>query len=357
VTALAVLGPASGFDAGRVDKVSGGQWYVEAMRLPAIHNLADGAGIVVAVIDTGVDASHVSLQGRVLDGVDLTNSDAANGQVDLDGHGTAMASLIAGRGRISGVAPAAKILPVRVKVSDQDSVQLSPAIEWAMMNGADVISISMGEGVPTESVHKSIQAATKMGIPVVASAGNIPADRRVAYPAAYAEVLAVCSFGMGSGRSAFSVTGIEVDVCAPGEGISTAIPGGRYAISSGTSNSAAIVAGSIALLLQRYPDLSAPEVINRVLLTAKDVGQPGRDLATGYGNIDIYSALTANIPSLAGASTGSAQSPTVPIVTGSPAAGWRGLWCVGFLILVGSVVAGVARRRVRLDDQATHSGK
>src|ERR1051326_5442556 len=203
----------------RSDSVRDQEWIVPALRLPAVHSIADGRGVTVAVVDTGVDATHVDLIGNVLEGVDLsTGIPTGPGTTDVDGHGTAMASLIAGHGHgsdngILGVAPAAKILPVRDGLHHGEN--LPAAVDWAVSNGADIISISEGQSTVDAALVSAVERAIRANVVVVASVGNSPDAQRVSFPAALPGVLAVAGTGKRGDHAAMSVTGPGVLIAAP----------------------------------------------------------------------------------------------------------------------------------------------
>src|SRR5262245_18448106 len=112
------------------DPVSDGQWFHGFLQTAKVHAFSAGAGVTVALIDTGVDAKHPDLLGSVIEGTDLL--DQADGRTDIDGHGTSMAGLIAAHGRVSGVAPDAKVLPVRISAHGQGSTDtLAQGVRWA----------------------------------------------------------------------------------------------------------------------------------------------------------------------------------------------------------------------------------
>jgi len=300
------------------DQVSDGQWYHQFLSTAQAHQHTEGAGVTVAVIDSGVDATHADLAGSVLSGVDLTNEGPGDGHVDTDGHGTKMASLIAGHGRVRGVAPAAKVLPIRAGVFEgARGDHVIDGIKWAVAHGAGVISISLGgEGDPLE--RQEVQTALASDVVVVAGAGNRPEDTSVRFPAAYPGVLAVAAVGRNGEHAPVSVAGPQVVIAAPGVDISGAHPGGRYSVGSGTSDATAIAAGAVALIRAKFPQLKAAEVVRRLTATATDKGSPGRDPEYGYGVINLVGALTADVPvgtegpSKASGGAGPTNKPSTP---------------------------------------------
>nr|MBA3488208.1 S8 family serine peptidase [Longispora sp. (in: high G+C Gram-positive bacteria)] len=172
-------------------------WHLDYLKIDQAHAITQGEGITVAVVDSGVDATHPDLQGQVLPGVGIGPGTAPDGRQDSDGHGTAMAGIIAGKGgggnHVLGIAPKAKILPVAIgKKPGADKV--AQGIRWAVDNGADVINISMGSPLlivaPVEK--EAVTYALSKNVPIVAAAGNVDAgDLTVLVPAAIPGVVAV----------------------------------------------------------------------------------------------------------------------------------------------------------------------
>ncbi|MFJ1537942.1 S8 family serine peptidase [Micromonospora chalcea] len=333
------------------------QWHLSYLRTVEAHSLSTGSGTVIAVVDTGV-APHADLQQNLLAGIDLTADHSPNGQRDSDGHGTAMAGLIAANGGptgegAAGVAPSAKVLPVRAKIrnSEGDVAELVSGIEFAVSAGVDVISISAA--APADSqVRKAIKLAQQADIVVVASAGNTTSSSVVEYPAREPGVIAVGGIDRQGNRANISVAGPEIDVVAPAVDIySTGLNGG-YRVGTGTSDATAIVAGAAALIRSKYPNLPAQEVAHRLTATAVDKGPPGRDDQYGYGVIDLVAALTADVPPLGFES--SVVTPPASTAAG-PGEGnddngtLRGLATLGVLVAAGGGYL-FWRRRRRADD-------
>ncbi|MEO3743844.1 type VII secretion-associated serine protease mycosin [Plantactinospora sp. B5E13] len=300
-TAVAVL-PAAPAQA---DQIRDDQWHLRYLKVAEAHKISQGEGVTVAVVDTGVDP-HPDLRNNLLQGTDSYPGGKGNGRADLDGHGTRMAGLVVAHGRSGnrgalGIAPQAKLLPVRVVQApgSNDPDNLAAGIEWATANGARVISIS-STGTSTTRLREAVEAALQADIVVVAGSGNRPGRILVGFPAAYEGVVAVAAIDRNGSHSDFSVTGDKVVIAAPGEDILSTAPDGRYLSRSGTSPSTAIVAGAAALIRSKYPDLSAKEVVHRLTATADDKGAPGRDEEYGYGVLDIVAALTEDVPPLEG---------------------------------------------------------
>lgn len=284
-----------------VDEVSDGQWYAAELRLDLANRYSMGEDVTVAVIDSGVDASHPVLRGSVLPGADFTDSayvSSGDGHIDREGHGTAMAALIAGHGKIRGVAPSAKILPVRIGEGGQRT-NFAAGIQWAADHGATVINISGAAPLADPRELYAIQDALRRDIVVVAGVGNSPPAPSVQYPAKYSGVLAVGATNRKNAHPSFSASGSEVSLCAPGERISSARLDHGYAVATGTSDSTALVSGVVALLRSRFPTMSARSVIDRLTATAIDLGAVGRDQLYGFGLVDPVAALTATLPTQA----------------------------------------------------------
>nr|WP_198153869.1 type VII secretion-associated serine protease mycosin [Catenuloplanes japonicus] len=277
-------------------------WYIDSLGIRAAHELSLGKSITVAVLDSGVGA-HPDIDKNTLPGISYTPGEN-DGRSDARGHGTAIAGIIAGTGAppqgILGIAPAAKILPVKIfsSAADSNSDNLARGIMWAVDNGAQIINISAGGG-PNPGVRSAVQVALDNDLIVVASVGNKPEASIIQFPAYIDGVVAIGSTDRDGLVSNFSISGDRVALTAPGSEIRTTKPGATYTIGTGTSASAAIVSGVAALVWSRYPELSAVEVVHRMTATAVDKGAPGRDPEYGFGIVDPVAALTADVPPLA----------------------------------------------------------
>jgi type VII secretion-associated serine protease mycosin len=299
VSAAAVLfaGPAE------ADRIRNDEWHIRSLRVAQANQISTGKGVVVAVIDSGV-YPHVDLRNNLLNGMSVISGSGDNGKRDPDGHGTKMASLIAAHGRpggtgVVGIAPGAKILPVRVSDAEGrgNSISAGKAIQWAANHGAKVINFS-GAVAPSQPLQSGMKIAEGKDVLVVAASGNVGQDVVAAYPAAMPGVLAVGASDKAGKHAAISVPTKQVQICAPGVEIEGAKPPDRYSIGEGTSDSTAIVSGAAALVRSKFPQLSAQEVIHRLTATATDIGKPGRDDECGFGVLNIVKALTAVVPPL-----------------------------------------------------------
>ncbi|MCG6496317.1 S8 family serine peptidase [Kitasatospora sp. A2-31] len=262
----------------------------------------------MAVLDSGVNQDHQDLLGQVLAGADLTGG-KSDGRLDTDGHGTAMASLIAGTGHgsqagIVGLAPKAKILPIKIRstegLPEAQQSDLAQAIRFAADHGAKVINMSLGGYSGSDpQTREAIKYAISKEIVLVASAGN-SGDKAapVEYPAAYPGVVAVAAVDERGQVWEKSTFGPETTISAPGVGIyhASAKSTSGYTVGNGTSDAAAYTSAVIALVRSKYPNLSAGQVINRMIKSASPPadGSAVPNAHYGYGVVDPAKALEPN---------------------------------------------------------------
>ncbi|MFF7195136.1 type VII secretion-associated serine protease mycosin [Streptomyces sp. NPDC008079] len=297
------------------DAVRNADWALSALHAESAWRTSQGAGVTVAVLDTGVDATHPDLTGQVLTGKDMVGFGAGRGDRSWARHGTGMAAIIAGHGHgpghdsgVMGIAPKAKVLPVRVILEDKDPQRskartskgnaLPDGIRWAVDHGADVINLSLGDdsatAAPVAAEDEAIRYALGKGVVVVASAGNggEEADRS-SYPAAYPGVIAVAAVDRNGQHAAFSTRRWYASVSAPGVDVVIADPDRTYYEGWGTSAASAYVSGAAALIRSADPKLS-PAQVKRVLEdTTRDRPKDGRSDEMGTGLIDPAAALKA----------------------------------------------------------------
>ena len=313
LAAMCVVVPAMKASPAEADAIRNQEWILSSLDVQGAQRYSNGRGVVVAVVDTGVDGKHVDLAGSVLAGVDFTSgSPRGVGAVDANGHGTGMAGLIVGHGHgighadgILGLAPEAKVLPIRLLANPESSSGgAGQAVAWATAHGASVISMSFAGPSANDQEAQAMAAAYRANVVLVAGAGNVnEGARQVEYPAAYPGVVAVAGTDEHGNHSRVSVTGNLITIAAPSDNIPSTYNTGGYAIGSGTSSSTAIVAGAAALIRSRFPNLTAGEVVNRLTATAIDKGPPGRDDEYGYGLLNLVGALTAKVPPAGSAAT------------------------------------------------------
>ncbi len=270
------------------------QWGLPAVGAPAAWEVSQGsADVVVAVVDTGVDLGNPEFAGRLTAGRDFVNGDAS--AQDDEGHGTHVASIVAaaadnGLGG-SGVAPATRIMPVKVLDAQGggSSFDVAQGIRWAADSGAKVINLSLGSRDFAQVIAEAVAYALSKDVVVVAAAGNSAAA--VEYPARLPGVLAVSAVDRQLALASFSNRGPEVDIAAPGVDILATLPGGRMAAWPGTSMAAPFVAGAAALVRAVSPDLTQSQVAARLTATARDIGPAGKDSSFGSGLLDVGRAL------------------------------------------------------------------
>ena len=269
------------------------QYELAKLRLPQAHTLAKGDNVLVAIIDSAVDASHPDLAGAIADSFDALDKPPATPHR----HGTAVAGLIAAHGKLLGAAPSARILAVRAfdpasKDAEGTTFGILKGLDWAAAHGARVINMSFA-GPADPAIGRSLQAARKKGIVLVAAAGNAGAKSPPLFPASDPNVIAVSGTDANDKLFEPSNRGKHIAVAAPGAQLLVAIPDGGYDVSSGTSYSAAEVSGIVALVLQRNGTLTQEKVLAILTKTAKDLGPKGRDPMFGAGLADAYGALIA----------------------------------------------------------------
>ena len=255
-----------------------------------------GSGVIVAVLDTGVDGDHPDISTNIIDGWNFVDNN--DNVTDLDGHGTMVAGIIAAIANngvgIAGVAPEVKIMPLKVLTSSGGNwIDLDRAIIRAADNGARVIVMSLGGKYSPLSLatKAAIDYAYRKGCILVAAAGNDNTSEPF-YPAAYDEVIAVSAIDQNDIKAHFSNFGDYIDFCAPGVNIISTWKNGKYAYGSGTSFAAPYVAGVVALLLSKYPELSNEDVVATLRVYAEDLGEEGWDPYYGWGLINAYRVVS-----------------------------------------------------------------
>lgn len=294
-------------------------WAQSRLDFQRVWPLTEGAGVRVAVVDTGVDGQQPFLRGAVLRGVDVKNG-GGPANTDCDGHGTFIAGLIAGRKlsgmAFAGVAPKATILPIRQANTQNDGTAgtLAAGIMTAVSLNAQVINVSIVTQYPSPVLLHAVSVALAHNVVVVAAVGNdFSNGNQRQYPAALPGVLAVAAVDRNGQRASFSESGSYVGVAAPGVNLTG--PGRAIGLVSwgGTSFAAAFVSGTAALVRSYYPHLSAAQVIRRIEATADPApgARPSPDF--GWGIVDPYAAVTAVLPPMpAGSGQGRASVPAPP---------------------------------------------
>ncbi|MFB6810915.1 type VII secretion-associated serine protease mycosin [Streptomyces sp. NPDC056387] len=352
------------------------QWHLDAMKADDIWKTSTGKGVIVAVIDSGVDRIP-ELEGQVLPGKDFATSAGGDERTDYDKHGTTMAAVIAGSGKhpsgdgAFGLAPGAKILPIRVPHEfNPTSPSWTEAIRYAADSDAKVINISMVSEKDDPARLEAVKYALSKGKLIFAGAGNDGnTTNHVLYPAATPGVVGVAAVDSEGAATAESQHGPQVDLSAPGINIFTACAGGTGLCNShGTSDATALASASAALLWSAHPDWTNNQILRVLLNTAgKPEGVPRNDYV-GYGVVrpriavptpgDPGPADVYPLPDLAAADAKGSPSPST--TDKKPAAGapqaeakkdsgspvlWIGLGLGACVLIGGAVVAVVVRRR------------
>jgi type VII secretion-associated serine protease mycosin len=300
VSATPLPGPEPGCPArAGIAAPAGLPWAQQVLAFPAVWPLTRGAGVTVAVVDSGVDANP-QFGDRVILGPDLATKNAGHEDQDCVGHGTSVASIIAAAPAagisFTGVAPAARILSVKISDTDVFSDSVTPeAIRDAVELGASVINLSLATSSDSASLRSAVDFALSRNVVVVAAAGNDNAGNGTGpfYPAAYPGVLSVGAVAPDGSLASFSDTHTPVSVTAPGVDITTAYPGtfpdAYDSAADGTSFAAAFVSGVVALVRAYHPRLDEAQVVARIEATADGPAGPG----TGHGLVNPLKAVTA----------------------------------------------------------------
>lgn len=299
-------------------------WHADQAHVPRAQEAGRGGlDVLVAVLDSWVDGAHPDFEGRVLPGADCLQAACRPGPASSDAcdHGTHVAGTVASTS--FGVAPRARILPVRVLAYDPASQQcvgrpddVTAGIRWAVSNGARVINLSLGPDVPglstSSSIAKAVEEAARAGIVVVFSAGNTSIPVTDAYAGS---AVIVAATGPGGNLAGYSQRGAGVDLAAPGgdprtadvctpeDCITSLFPGGRYAVAAGTSMAAPHVSGVAALLLGQDPTRTRVQVLDRLLGTASPLAEAGR------GRLDAEAALGVPVDPASLAQSGAPPEP------------------------------------------------
>ncbi|MGW8552150.1 S8 family peptidase [Streptomyces tubercidicus] len=289
------------------DQIRKDQWPLTVFGVDDIWTESTGKGVTVAVIDAPVDGSHPDLKGSVLPGKSFFGGGGTADRPDgREEHGTAMASLIAGHGHgpggadgVKGLAPDAKILPVGIDVGDAGTSYAKP-LRYAVDHGAKVVNMSFEDYEDTSPAEKAaVDHARKHDVLVISSSGNTGSNIP-RLPSAVPGVLAVGAMDIDLKVWKFSSYGPHIKLLAPGVHIRSAGVETPYRLANGTSDSAAYVSATAALLRSKFPDLTAGQIANRMVKTAvlpdSMKGKKLPDSHYGYGIVNPWQALIKKLP-------------------------------------------------------------
>lgn len=280
-----------------------------------------GNGVIIAVIDTGVDLNHPDLQNNLVAGYNAnTGTEGSDVAQDKNGHGTHVAGIIAAANNnigVTGIAYQAKIMPIKALTAYGNGTDdcIADGIVWAADHGAKIINLSLGAFGGGQVLDEAIRYAALKGCLLIAAAGNKGDDpllTSIAYPAVDYQVIAVTASDNNDKIASFSLAGPETEIAAPGVNVISTYWNGSsgYAMLSGTSMAAPFVAGTAALIWSANPQLSPKQVRAELDNATSDLGISGRDESYGYGRVDSYLAV---------------KSVTQPISYNSPArVDWAG---------------------------------
>ncbi|PIQ28666.1 hypothetical protein COW36_12160 [bacterium (Candidatus Blackallbacteria) CG17_big_fil_post_rev_8_21_14_2_50_48_46] len=262
--------------------------------------------VIVAVVDSGIDASHPELQGQVVEGFDFTEKvPVPGGMHDGYGHGTHVAGVIGAKANngigIAGIAPGCRLMPVRIfnNWGSSEGGLSTQAILWAVDHGAKVINASWGSPMLGEAAKAAYEYAIAKDVVFVAAVGNSGKEDTEYYPGASPEAIGVSAVNADDRWASFSTFGEWVDLAAPGANVLSTYPlalGNGYKIMDGTSMAAPFVTAAAALVRSEHPDWSQAQVRAQLERTAKDVIMTGKDKYSGFGRVDIARAVLEPLP-------------------------------------------------------------
>jgi subtilisin family serine protease len=266
------------------------QYALDKLQIKQAHQIATGKGVLVAVIDSEIDAKHPDLDGTI-----AKSFDALGGEETPDQHGTAMAGAIAAHGKLFGIAPDAQILAERAfdatpGTAKGTSFSIYKSLQWAADNGARVVNMSFA-GPADPTLHRLLAAAYEKDMVLIAAAGNAGPNSAPLYPAADPNVIAVTATDSNDDVYKMANRGPYIAVAAPGVEILALAPDESYLITTGTSVAAAQVSGIAALLLERKASLKPKDIRTILATTAKPLGSAGQRSEFGAGLVNAYRAV------------------------------------------------------------------
>jgi subtilisin family serine protease len=267
------------------------QYVLAMLQIKEAQQIVSGKNVLVAVIDSEIDAKHPDLHGAI-----ARSFDALGGDENPQPHGTSIAGAIAARGKLLGVAPGAQLLAVHAfdatpGAAKGTSFAIDKGLQWAADNGARIVNMSFA-GPADPTLHRMLSAAYDKGMVLIAAAGNAGPQSEPLFPAADPSVIAVTATDSNDALYTMANRGRYIAVSAPGVDILALAPGDAYRLTTGTSIAAAHVSGIAALMLERKPSLTPGDIRAVLIATAKPLGPPRPDSDFGAGLVNAYRAVT-----------------------------------------------------------------
>jgi hypothetical protein len=281
------------------DPYIGSEWHLAKIGAPTAWDTSQGAGVTIAILDSGVDMTHPDLVANLVPGFNVYDNNTNT--ADVCGHGTAVAGSAAARTNngvgVAGVAGQAKIMPVRIAYKDPTSGScyayastIASGITYAADNGARIANVSYGPLAGIAAIQSAAQYMKNKGGLVFVSAGNDGLDQNITPTTS---LIAVSATDSGDNKASWSSYGTFISLAAPGAGIWTTSNGGAYGGWNGTSFSSPVAAGVAALMMAVAPALDGAQIEQLMFSSALDLGTPGRDPNFGYGRVDAAAGVSA----------------------------------------------------------------
>jgi thermitase len=299
------------------DPYAGSQWHLSKIGSNIAWDSAQGAGITIAILDSGVDGTHPDLSARMVAGWNFLDNNA--NAADVNGHGTAVAGAAAatlnnGTG-VAGTAGQARIMPVRIADANAYAYYstIAQGINWAADNGARVANISYAAG-GSAAVQSAAQYMKSKGGLVIVAAGNNGIDEMIAPTTT---MIIVSATNSTDSKTSWSSYGAAVSLAAPGQDIWTTVRGGIYQAWWGTSLASPVVAGVVGLMMSAKPSLGSGQIESLLFSSATDLGAAGRDPLYGYGRVNAAAAVQTSLSAVAADTQAPSASISAPLANSS----------------------------------------
>ena len=299
------------------DPYMGSAWHLPVISAPTAWDQSLGRGVIIAILDSGVDSSHPDLAARIVPGWNVYNNNADT--TDVYGHGTKVAGAAAASSNngagVAGVAGQASIMPIRVTDTSGYAYTstLVQGLTWAADHGARVANISFEAAGMSSVIAAANYMRSKNGL-VTVSAGN---SGTVSSTAPTTSMIPVSATGSTDKLASWSTYGNAVALAAPGVSIWTTVVGGGYKTASGTSFAAPVTAGTVALMMAAQPTLTNVEIEKLLYASATDLGAAGRDVYFGYGRVNAGAAVQAAMAAVTTDTTAPTVAITAPAASGT----------------------------------------